>query len=119
MALIERSSHRPPPALQSCGSGQHKERTMTRNQHVPAHGKNVRKWQHGELPMPDWVPRHMASGIEANGTFEIRTDLGQIRVHPGNIIVERSDAVWVCEKHEAEPPRVFRRLLIESQAAMA
>jgi hypothetical protein len=44
----------------------------------------------------------MASGIEANGTFEIKTDRGQIRVHPGNVIVERSDTVWVCEKEEAE-----------------
>lgn len=75
---------------------------MTRNQHLPTHGKNVRTWRHGELPMPDWVPRHMASGIEANGTFEIRTDLGQRRVHPGNVIVERSDDVWVCEKEEAD-----------------
>ena len=44
----------------------------------------------------------MASGIEANGNFEIKTDRGQIRVHPGNVIGERSDAVWVCEKEEAD-----------------
>lgn len=74
---------------------------MTRTQHVSTHGNNVRAWTHGQLPMPDWIPRHMASGIEANGTFEIRTDLGNMRVHPGNVIVERRDAVWVCEDKEA------------------
>ncbi len=38
----------------------------------------------------------MAGGIEANGTFEIKTDLGHIRVHPGNVIVEHSGIVRVC-----------------------
>jgi hypothetical protein len=74
---------------------------MTINQHVLTHGKNVRTWKHGQLPMPDWIPRHMASGIEANGTFEIETERGHIRVHPGNVVIESGDAVWVCEKDEA------------------
>ncbi len=74
---------------------------MTHNQHVLTHGKNVRTWMHGGLPMPDWIPRHMASGIEANGTFEIETDRGHIRVHPGNVVIECGNAVWVCEMDEA------------------
>lgn len=74
---------------------------MTANQHVLTHSKNVRTWKHGQLPMPDWIPRHMASGIEANGTFEIETERGHVRVHPGNVVIESGNAIWVCEKDEA------------------
>lgn len=71
---------------------------MTHNQHVFSNGKTVRTWKHGELPMPDWLPRHMTRGIAENGTFEVETDRGHTRVHPGDVVIERGDAVWVCEK---------------------
>lgn len=45
--------------------------------------------------MPDWVPPHMAGGIEANGTFALKTELGRVRVHLGNIVIERCGSVWV------------------------
>ncbi|SEB75819.1 DUF6551 family protein [Bradyrhizobium erythrophlei] len=55
----------------------------------------IRTWTHGQFPMPDWVPPHMAGGIEANGTFALATELGRARVHPGNVIIERCGDVWV------------------------
>jgi hypothetical protein len=55
----------------------------------------VRTWTHGELPMPDWVPQHMAGGIESNGTFMLSTELGRARVHHGSVIIERCGTVWV------------------------
>lgn len=89
---------------------------MTHTQHVPTDGKNVRAWTHGQLHMPDWIPRHMAGGIEANGTFEIMTDVGHIRVHPGNVIVERGGAVWVCERGEADT--LIERLELHADQAI-
>lgn len=74
---------------------------MTRNQTALAHGNNVRAWKYGELPMPEWVPKHMASGIEANGTFELEADVGHVRVHPGDMVIERCGTVWVRPIDEA------------------
>lgn len=51
--------------------------------------------------MPDWVPQHMAGGIEANGTFAIETELGRARVHPGNVVIERHGRVWVRVAEDA------------------
>lgn len=45
--------------------------------------------------MPDWIPRHMAGGFEANGTFAVTTQLGCARVHPGNVVIEHRGTVWV------------------------
>lgn len=59
------------------------------------HGGDIRIWKHGEFPMPDWVPRHMAGGIEANGTFVLETELGRARVHLGNIVIEHRGTAWV------------------------
>jgi hypothetical protein len=36
----------------------------------------IRIWQHGELPLPEWMPPHMIGDIEFNGTFEVSTDHG-------------------------------------------
>lgn len=45
--------------------------------------------------MPDWIPQHMAGGIEANGTFVLKTTIGRARVHLGNIVIECRGSVWV------------------------
>jgi hypothetical protein len=45
--------------------------------------------------MPDWVPQHMAGGIEANGTFMLSTELGRARVQRGTVVIERCGTVWV------------------------
>lgn len=55
----------------------------------------IRTWQHGQFPMPDWVPQHMTGGVESNGTFALETGLGRARVHIGNIVIEHSGSVWV------------------------
>jgi ParB-like nuclease family protein len=77
---------------------------MTRNHylsHRAPSSNNIRAWKYGELPMPDWVPQHIAGGIEPNGTFALETDLGYVRVHPGNIVIERCGTVWVRPVKEA------------------
>lgn len=51
--------------------------------------------------MPEWVPQHMAGGIEANGTFVLVTELGRARVHLGDIVIECSGSVWVRGFEEA------------------
>ncbi|QUS39631.1 hypothetical protein RPMA_12860 [Tardiphaga alba] len=68
---------------------------------VNSEGSDIRAWTHGSLPMPDWVPQHMAGGIQTNGTFSIETELGKARVHPGNVIIERNQNVWVRTIEEA------------------
>jgi hypothetical protein len=77
---------------------------MMHNQHLSTSiqgNKNIRIWTHGEFPMPDWVPQHMAGGIEPNGTFMLATELGRARVHLGNVIIERYGIVWVRAIDEA------------------
>jgi ParB-like nuclease domain len=69
---------------------------MTREQQrFVTHSSNVRAWKCGELPVPDWVPKHIVGGIEANGTFSLATDRGNVRVHPGNVVIEQCGTVWV------------------------
>ncbi|WP_443747753.1 hypothetical protein [Asticcacaulis solisilvae] len=63
-------------------------------------GSDIRIWKHGEFPMPDWVTPLMASGIEANGTFAMDTDLGRARVHIGHVIIEKAGKAWVCQTDE-------------------
>jgi len=50
--------------------------------------------------MPDWVLQHIAGSIEANGTFVIETELGRIRVHLGNVVIEHFENILVCEAEE-------------------
>jgi len=56
----------------------------------------IRIWQHGDIPLPDWMPAHIIGDIAANGTFELATERGHVRVHPGSSVIERCGAVWVC-----------------------
>jgi hypothetical protein len=75
---------------------------MTYSPHLSIKSENeVRTWTHGEFPMPDWVPQHMAGGIESNGTFVLSTELGRARVHCGSVIIERCGTVWVRAIEEA------------------
>lgn len=60
----------------------------------------IRTWQYGDLPIPEWVLRHINGNIEANGTFAIGTDVGTVRVHPGHTVIERSGTVWACPAEE-------------------
>jgi hypothetical protein len=76
---------------------------MTRNQRLSAttRSSNIRAWRYGEFPIPDWMPKHIGKGIEPNGTFALETDLGYVRVHPGNMVIERCGTVWVRPIEEA------------------
>jgi len=76
---------------------------MTRNQRLSAttRSSNIRAWRYGEFPIPDWMPQHIDKGIEPNGTFALETDLGYVRVHPGNMVIERCGTVWVRPIEEA------------------
>jgi hypothetical protein len=75
---------------------------MAYSPHLSARSESaVRTWTHGELPMPDWVPQHMAGGIESNGTFVLSTELGRARVHHGSVVIERCGTVWVRAIEEA------------------
>jgi hypothetical protein len=56
---------------------------------------NIHIWKHGELPMPDWLPQHMAGGIAKNGTLRLKTELGHARVNSGDVVIERCGTVWV------------------------
>jgi hypothetical protein len=79
------------------------ENTMTQDIRLSARTRpdEIRIWQHGELPLPEWMPPHMIGDIEFNGTFEVSTDHGHVRVHPGNTVIERHGTVWVCPTGEA------------------
>jgi hypothetical protein len=76
---------------------------MTRNQRLSAttRSSNIRAWRYGEFPIPDWVPQHIDKDIEPNGTFALETDLGYVRVHPGNMVIELCGTVWVRPIEEA------------------
>jgi hypothetical protein len=93
---------------------------MTSNQRLSTSihsSESVRIWTHGEFPMPDWVPQHMAGGIEPNGTFMLATELGRARVHLGNVIIERYGIVWVRAIEEA--PDFVEGLKIIEEPAIA
>lgn len=76
---------------------------MKRNQSSSALTRrdNIRTWTHGELTMPGWLSKQIAGDIEANGTFTLETERGRVRVHPGNIVIERCGSVWVRAIEEA------------------
>jgi len=61
----------------------------------------IRTWRHGAFPMPEWMRVHIVGGIEANGTFAIKTELGEARVHLGNVVIERCGSVWARPVEEA------------------
>lgn len=64
------------------------------------HADEIRTWRYGDLPLPDWVPPHIIGDIAPNGTFEVVTESGHVRVHPGNALIERCGTVWVCPMDE-------------------
>jgi len=76
----------------------------------------IRLWRHGELPLPEWMPSHMIGDIALNGTFEVGTDGGHVRVHPGNTVIERHGSVCVCPTDEA--PAYLESLKRTASAAL-
>lgn len=47
-------------------------------------------------PMPVWVREVMAEEPAPNGTFLIRSEMGNARVHPGNVIFEFKGHFYAC-----------------------
>src|SRR5882757_2000324 len=80
------------------------------------HADEIRVWQHGELPLPEWIPPHIIGNIAANGTFEVVTERGHVRVHPGNTVIERCGTVWVCPLDET--PSFIKALRKNGSAAL-
>jgi ParB-like chromosome segregation protein Spo0J len=61
----------------------------------------IQTWRHGELPMPDWLPQHMAGGIASNGALILKTALGRVRAQSGDVVIEQNGAIWVRTIEEA------------------
>jgi hypothetical protein len=80
------------------------------------HADEIRMWQYGNMPLPDWMPAHIVGDIAANGTFEVVTEFGHVRVHPGNAVIERCGTVWVCPVDET--PAFVKTLKQNGSAAL-
>lgn len=70
---------------------------MTAKRYVSASRpkSGIQTWRHGDLPMPDWLPQHMAAGIAENGALILKTQLGRVRAQSGDVVIEHSGAIWV------------------------
>lgn len=53
-------------------------------------------------PLPDWVQTQVAEAPAPNGTFLLRSEHGQARVHPGNVIFEYKGHVYACPHSEVQ-----------------
>lgn len=63
---------------------------------------DVRSWKCGDFPIPNWVTRSLTGGIESNGTFTLKTNLGPVRVHPGDTVVEHSGSLRVLHNEDVD-----------------
>lgn len=72
----------------------------TQNMSMISKGTGIRAWKYDDLPMPEWI-QDLAGSLQPNGTFSLETDNGQIRVHPGNVVIERGGNLWVRQGNEA------------------
>lgn len=74
---------------------------MTRNRHLVTANK-PRSWKCGDFPIPDWVTRNLMGGIESNGTFALKTDLGAVRVHAESTVIEHCGVLNVLPTEEVD-----------------
>lgn len=72
---------------------------------------DMKTWINDSLDLPDWVRRQKLGSVEANGTFVIRTPLGNARVHRDYTVIEHRGATYTCEAREVED--LIARLHIE------
>lgn len=72
----------------------------SRNPSAGAQSNGTRAWKYDKSPMPEWI-QDLAGNVQANGTFSLMTDSGDVRVHPGNIVIERGGSLWVRSGEEA------------------
>lgn len=52
--------------------------------------------------MPEWVEAAMADDVQPNGTFLINSEMGQARVHPGNVVFEYNGYLYACPPSEVQ-----------------
>ncbi|CCW15778.1 hypothetical protein EBBID32_1060 [Sphingobium indicum BiD32] len=81
--------------------------------------------------MPEWVAAKKADAVQPNGTFLIHSEMGQARVHPGNVIFEYKGNIYACQPSEvqrtlqemedrfAPDPKVIARVVPQSAAKLA
>lgn len=67
---------------------------------VGTQSNGTRAWKYDQSPLPDWI-EDLAGNVQSNGTFSLMTDSGHVRVHPGNIVIERGGNLWVRSGDEA------------------
>jgi len=75
--------------------------TLDRHSSLSRPSSGIHIWKYGQLPMPDWLPQHMAGGIAKNGALMLKTDLGKVRAQSGDVVIEKHGAVWVRTLEEA------------------
>ncbi|MFQ3894574.1 DUF6551 family protein [Sphingobium sp. R-7] len=63
--------------------------------------------------MPEWVAAKKADAVQPNGTFLIHSEMGQARVHPGNVIFDYKGNLYAC------PPGEVQRMLQEMEDRFA
>lgn len=51
---------------------------------------------------PAWVESAMVGEPAPNGTFMLQSELGQVRVHPGNVIFEYKGHIYACPHSEIQ-----------------
>lgn len=80
--------------------------------------------------MPEWVAAKKADAVQPNGTFLIHSEMGQARVHPGNVIFEYKGNLYACppsevqrtlqemEERFAPDPKVIARIVPQSAAKL-
>lgn len=63
--------------------------------------------------MPEWVAAKKVDAVQPNGTFLIHSEMGQARVHPGNVIFDYKGNLYAC------PPGEVQRMLQEMEDRFA
>lgn len=75
---------------------------MSQHQHLAAACDNVQIWKQNGQPLPGWIQPWMIGRVEPNGTFLIRSQLGQQRVHYGDVVVEQGGDVYAWPAAELD-----------------
>jgi hypothetical protein len=69
-------------------------------QRLPLIDADMKVWVNNSSAMPEWVKGHMLGPIESNGTFLVRTSVGQTRVHHGHAVIEHRGVAYTCETQD-------------------
>ncbi|WP_257540579.1 DUF6551 family protein [Sphingobium sp. CFD-1] len=71
--------------------------------HHPAVTRPAQIWVYQKAAQkPAWVESAMVGDPAPNGTFMLQSELGQVRVHPGNVIFEYKGHLYACPHSEIQ-----------------